>query len=170
MAEWLSQRACAKELGCSPAYIQKLIKKKGLRTNSKKQVELGAARALICGGGSVHPRSQPVNQTSETETDSLTIERTRLAEVNRKLKEVELAEKRRELVRAEDVKLTWTNVLSIFRSRMAVLPDKVANKVANMTDPKECKRLVAAYVREALDELSSHDAGNVCRKPTGGDE
>ena len=170
MAKWLAQRACARELGCSPGYVQKLIKTKGLRTNSKKQVDLEQARTLMGGGDGEHPRSPGVHPRGETETDSLTAERTKLAEINRKLKEVELAERRGELVEAQGVMLAWANVLSIFRSRMAVLPDKVAHKVANMSDPKECKKVISDLIREALEELSTHDAATLCGQPTGGDK
>ncbi|NDV20834.1 hypothetical protein GO013_15595 [Pseudodesulfovibrio sp. JC047] len=170
MGKWVSQRECARELGCSDTYIRKLVKNKGLRKNAKKQVDLEHARELKFGKGTQTKREPGANQGGGTDTDTLTSERGKLARVNRKIKEVELAEKRGELVEAEGVMLAWANILSIFRSRMSVLPDKLAHKVANMTDPKECKKVISDYIREALEELSTHDAATLCGKPRGGDK
>ena|SRR5690349_9553993 len=71
------------------------------------------------------------------------------------LKEFQLAEKRGSMIRVEDVAPILENELANVRSRLLAIPDRLAPKIAAMTDPALVEAALRDEVIAALSELSS---------------
>jgi len=71
------------------------------------------------------------------------------------LKEFQLAEKRGSMIRVEDVAPILENELANVRSRLLAIPDRLAPKIAAMTDPAVVEAALRDEVIAALSELSS---------------
>ena len=78
----------------------------------------------------------------------------RLAQASAELKELQLAEKRGELLPAAEVEATWTDTCASLRSRMMIIPGRAASLVANETDPAAIEGILEEEIRGALSELS----------------
>ncbi|WP_157273045.1 hypothetical protein [Paenibacillus daejeonensis] len=82
------------------------------------------------------------------------------AELTRIRKEdamLDLAVKRGELHRAEDVRATVTDMLLNFRARMLALPMKIAPRVAYLSDVQAINGVLDGEIRVALITLSDYD-------------
>ena len=71
------------------------------------------------------------------------------------LKEIQLAEKRGELVPIEAVQAKWTDECVAMRSRLLAMPGRLAGRLAIMSDPAEVEAAIAEEVRGALSELTA---------------
>ena len=58
------------------------------------------------------------------------------------------------LVAIADVEAMWSQMMSVVRSRMLLLPDKLAQRVAVVSNVLECREIVDREIREALTVLS----------------
>lgn len=86
--------------------------------------------------------------------DSFQAERTRLTKAQADKAEIEAAELARELVRTEDVKLTWGELVAAVRAKLLSLPSKLAPLLAPPGKIAEAQALAETMVHEALSELA----------------
>lgn len=86
--------------------------------------------------------------------DSFQAERTRLTKAQADKAEIEAAELARELVRTEDVKLTWGELVAAVRAKLLSLPSKLAPLLAPPGKVAEAQALAETMVHEALSELA----------------
>jgi phage terminase Nu1 subunit (DNA packaging protein) len=70
------------------------------------------------------------------------------------LRELELKEKRGELVSKKDAQLAFAALVTATKNHLLVLPDEIAPKVAALTDVREIRHLIDVEIRAALTELS----------------
>src|SRR6266850_8059611 len=70
------------------------------------------------------------------------------------LKEIQLAEKRGELVSISDVTATLADELTAVRGRLLAMPGHLAGQLLMMSDPAEVERLIDEEVRAALTEIT----------------
>jgi hypothetical protein len=70
--------------------------------------------------------------------------------------ELALRERRGELLEKTEVEQEWGLLLTTFRNRLLLLPDKVAPRVCVMDDVLSCRVLLEREVREALSALSEY--------------
>ncbi|MFO7596460.1 MAG: hypothetical protein R6W92_08980 [Desulfocurvibacter africanus] len=168
MAKWVAQRECARELGCAPSYISKLIKNKGLRTNHKKQVDLDHARSIMEGREDAKQvngaRAEVKGAKDKSETRSLTDERAELTRVKREREEIALAKERGEVVSFQAVELVMAEVLTSLRTQMEGLPAKVSKDLAAMSDLMEIRDYLASQVAEVLAKASLYDLDRLFSK------
>ncbi|MFE8033835.1 hypothetical protein [Thiohalocapsa marina] len=82
-------------------------------------------------------------------------ERARLTKAQADRTELEAAELRGEMARAEDVIEAWGRMLGAARARLLSMPAKVAPRVRAATSDQIASGLIEAEVLEALEELSS---------------
>jgi chromatin segregation and condensation protein Rec8/ScpA/Scc1 (kleisin family) len=73
-----------------------------------------------------------------------------------KEKELELRRRQGELLEAADVETAWAKALASFKSRLLLLADKLAPKMAACPDVLQCRALIDREVRDALSALSEH--------------
>ena len=86
--------------------------------------------------------------------DNFQAERTRLTKAQADKAEIEAAELARELVRTEDVKLTWGELVAAVRAKLLSLPSKLAPLLAPPGKVAEAQALAETMVHEALSELA----------------
>ena len=86
--------------------------------------------------------------------DNFQAERTRLTKAQADKAEIEAAELARELVRTEDVKLTWGELVAAVRAKLLSLPSKLAPLLAPPGRVAEAQALAETMVHEALSELA----------------
>ncbi len=75
-----------------------------------------------------------------------------------KEKQVDLRERQEELLEAADVERAWTNNLTRCASRLLLVPDKLAPRLAAMTDVLEIRAEIDKEIRAAL-----RAAARICR-------
>jgi hypothetical protein len=74
--------------------------------------------------------------------------------VKREKLAVELIEGK--LVAVVEVEAAWSAMILTARNRLLLLPDKVAPRIAAVSDVQECRAIVDREIREALTALSEH--------------
>ncbi len=77
--------------------------------------------------------------------------------VKREMAEMELAAMKGEMHRSEDVKLVMNDMIAAFRSRILVMPPKIAPQLIGLTDLAAVRSVLDRECREALTELSDYD-------------
>jgi hypothetical protein len=80
--------------------------------------------------------------------------RVRSVSADAALKELELAEKRREMIRLPDVERRWLDIAAVIKARILALPSRITPKILGMSDRTRVETLIAEEVRAALTELS----------------
>jgi phage terminase Nu1 subunit (DNA packaging protein) len=73
-----------------------------------------------------------------------------------KREEMDLRERMGELVERSTVQTVWGEVTGNVRNQLLLLPDRVAPRIAAITDVLECRFLLDREVRQALAELTEH--------------
>lgn len=72
-------------------------------------------------------------------------------------KELDLAEREKELLPADEVREKVAAMIGATRSRLLLMPDRVAPKVATLDDVLECRAVLEREVRLALMDLVDYD-------------
>ena len=83
---------------------------------------------------------------------------------NARLAKLEYEEKSSALVRTDNIKVAWFNVLRVLRDRTLNLPDRMAPLLAAETDPKQVRELLEAELRQILNDAA--DAVSTMNRPT----
>lgn len=135
----VSQQEAAAELGISPS---------ALRRWPTRPVRREGARALYDIDALKEYRDQR-NQRGA----SLAVERARLTAAQAALAELDLAERRLELVPVETVITTWVSLVGAARSRLLAMPAALAPLVAELP-VDQAEAVIRSAVHEALAELS----------------
>jgi hypothetical protein len=71
-----------------------------------------------------------------------------------KERQLDLKKRQEELLEAAEVEQAWTDGLTRFKSRLLLVPDKLAAKVAACGDVLECRELIDQEIRASLQTLS----------------
>jgi phage terminase Nu1 subunit (DNA packaging protein) len=114
-------------------------------------------------------------QAARAQTGQLDIggERTRLVRAKADLAEMDAACRREELLGAEQVEQAWIAVLARVRSRLLVLPDRLAPRLQEETSIAAKRGLIREALAEALAELAALPvvaAADPAGPPTAGDD
>jgi len=80
--------------------------------------------------------------------------RARKTAAEAELAELELLEKKEQLVPMTEIVDTWLDMVSACRTKMLSMPAKLAPVVAVEESPAICKRLIEEQIVEALDEIA----------------
>lgn len=84
----------------------------------------------------------------------------RLAHAKAEMAEIDLAERRGEMLRKDDITATVVDIVTTLRARLESLPAQLGPQVAAVSDEALCTAMIADHVEAALAELS-HQAGRV---------
>ena len=87
-----------------------------------------------------------------------TTERAKMVRTKREAAELDLAERKKELHRSEDIEIIMTDMLIRFRTKLMSIPAKQSPILAEKNDQKEIFKILKKAIDEALDELSTYDA------------
>jgi len=85
-------------------------------------------------------------------------EKAKLDQKKREKLELEIAEKKRELLPADEVRDAYSKLVMNARGRLLALPNLVAPLVAVESDVPECEKIVKERVYEALTELTEGES------------
>jgi phage terminase Nu1 subunit (DNA packaging protein) len=80
--------------------------------------------------------------------------RARKTAAEAEMAELELSERKKQLVPMEDVAEKWLELISTCRTKILSMPAKLAGVVAVEDNPAVCKSIIEEQTTEALDELS----------------
>lgn len=140
----------AKFLDMTPKNVERLTDKGVLKTigETKLYSLIEANHAYI---GYLRDRS------TETGAADLNEEKAKLTKAKRIKEELDLALKRGELHKAEDVKKIMSSMLVNFKSRLSAIPAEEADKLATMTDKAKIFLYLNGKIKEALTELSDFE-------------
>ena len=146
MKELLSQAEYARRKGFAPPYLSELIRKGKVPTVGKNIDPKAADKALI--DNAVGARKLGKQKIPYSEA----LRRKMLAAA--RLSEMELAQKKGELVELESVRKVQEEVNSNIRSRLLLLPPKLAQRLVGIEEPATLQAIVEAEVVETLNELA----------------
>lgn len=93
---------------------------------------------------------QEARRGKETEAQA----RQRLVIADANMKELQYAKARAEVVEVDVAKQLWARLVLSFKSRVLLMPSKVATLVMGRKDPNEVREIIEKEVMEALNELS----------------
>jgi len=158
----ISQRAYARHRGCDPKAVRVAIAEGRLppavlSPDGKKilSAELADAAWAASTHADMVPGSGPTAPAAiatAAAAHPLAEHRARHAAAAATIAELELAEKRGQLVRVEDVEATWSDVVIILRTKLLGLAARA--RVRDPSIPKKYVTLIDTLVREALTELA----------------
>ena len=145
------KNAVAKFLDMTPKNVERLTSKGVLQTigETKLYSLTEANRAYIRYLRDRNPETEEAVDLNE--------ERAKLTKAKRLNEELDLALKRGELHKAEDVKKIMSATLINFKSRLSAIPAEEADKLATMTDKAKIFLYLNTKIKEALAELSNFE-------------
>ena len=73
------------------------------------------------------------------------------------LKEMEVEQKKGELIEKQEVIESWQKILNILKTRLLALPTQIAQEVAGLRRVNEIKKRIEKNVMDALNEISQYD-------------
>jgi phage terminase Nu1 subunit (DNA packaging protein) len=161
----VSQRAYARHRGCRLNAVQEAIKagrlKRSLVLEGKAwkiaDVNLADAEWVATTYADRIPLSGPAAAGREgaSETPSLNEARARLDMAKAELAEIDLAERRGELIQAQDVEARLADVFSHCKNKLLGIPSKMRQRDPALTTDQ--LQLAEKLIREALEELADSD-------------
>lgn len=144
------KNAVAKFLDMTPKNVQRLTEKGILQTKQ------GGLYSLVEANHAYIKYLREKNPENEENID-LNEERAKLTKAKRLNEELDLAVKRGELHRAEDVEKIMSATLINFKSRLSAIPAEEADKLAQMSDRAKIFAYLNGKIKEALTELSNFE-------------
>lgn len=144
------KNAVAKFLDMTPKNVQRLTDKGILQTKQ------GGLYSLVESNHAYIKYLRDKNPDSEQEID-YTEERAKLVKAKRINEEMDLAVKKGELHKADDVKKIMTATLINFKSRLSAIPAEEAEKLATMSDKAKIFLYLNDRIKEALTELANFE-------------
>ena len=102
---------------------------------------------------------------AQFDTGSLEDEKTRLTKAQADMKEIELAEKKQQLLKKAEVEDTWIKIITYFKTKILTIPGKMAPILIGAKDTAEIKDLLEAQVYESLAELGNNLIDKIENKP-----
>jgi phage terminase Nu1 subunit (DNA packaging protein) len=87
----------------------------------------------------------------------LQAERERLTRAKADIAEMEMDEKRGDLIPREEIEATWVNALSLLRTRLLSIPNQLAPQVHQEKNQAAVRDLIKSAIRGALDDLAEAD-------------
>ena len=95
--------------------------------------------------------------TSNTDDGTITEHKTRLTSAQADKAEMEVQVLSSSLIRADEVRSTWTEFVSNVRAKLLNLPAKLAHQVVGLEHYAEAEELLTNEIYETLNELSKSE-------------
>ena len=93
-------------------------------------------------------------------TEDYSKEHTKLEKAKRELAELELAEKKKNLHKTEDIELMVGGMVVVFKRAMLSIPHKIAKQCEGKTK-EEISSILTKEINEGLEEISNFDASKL---------
>lgn len=153
-----SANQIAKTLGVSHVAILKAVKAGSIKPASNGQLTLDLVRNSEWyrnRQGKASPKKpeppEPVDEFANV--DKIDLEKKLIAERTEALR-LDNEERKKNLLRADEVRGAMEAIISTTRSHLLLLPAKLSHKVSALTDPAECQAVIDAEIKAALKALS----------------
>lgn len=148
--ETVSVQELAELLGLSPRRVQQLVADGVIPKAAHGSYDLGRSiRAYL-----KHLKGDGLASVPK----DYTAERTRLVKAQADKAEMEVALQRGDLWNKDDVAAIWSDEILRCRSRLLVIPSKVAPVLAAISIPAEVQDVLKCEIYQALSELANHEA------------
>lgn len=153
-------RELAREAGVSPALVSRKLR----AGKSPRQIMLEAEARRQQQAAPSTPASPPSTPAIVTTKSRSMIDGTFAEAQLRKesaladLRELELAEKRRDLLSASEVSTAIHELIATSKSKLLLIGDELGDRISAESDPIKCREMIAAEIRAALQELSKYQA------------
>ncbi len=144
------KKAVAKFLNMTPKNVERLTEKGILQTKQ------GGLYSLMESNHAYIKYLRDRNPETEESIDFNT-ERAKLTKAKRLNEEMDLAVKKGELHKAEDIEKIMSATLINFKTRLSAIPAEEAEKLATMTDKAKIFIYLTGRIKEALTELSNFE-------------
>lgn len=141
----------AKLLDLSERRIQQLSREGVIPKATRGQYDLvGSVRGYVR-----YLRDQAVS--AQAGAPDYAAERARYIRARADLAEMEASQRRGALIAVDDIEAAWIKVLTLLRTRVLALPDRLAPQVHSVSSLVETRALLGASLREALEDLANSD-------------
>jgi len=151
-----SIRQAAKVLGVSRVALLKAAKTGSLKLNPDGTANLETIRESewYRNRKSRKPSgNKPEPQVDLSGIDKIDLEKKLIAERTEALR-LDNEERKKNLLRADEVRGAMEAIISTTRSHLLLLPAKLSHRVSALTDPAECQAVIDAEIKAALKALS----------------
>jgi len=151
-----SIRQAAKVLGVSHVALLKAAKTGSLKLNPDGTANLETIRESewYRNRKSRKPSgNKPEPQVDLSGIDKIDLEKKLIAERTEALR-LDNEERKKNLLRADEVRGAMEAIISTTRSHLLLLPAKLSHRVSALTDPAECQAVIDAEIKAALKALS----------------
>lgn len=151
-----SIRQAAKVLGVSHVALLKAAKTGSLKLNPDGTANLETIRESewYRNRKSRKPAgNKPEPQVDLSGIDKIDLEKKLIAERTEALR-LDNEERKKNLLRADEVRGAMEAIISTTRSHLLLLPAKLSHRVSALTDPAECQAVIDEEIKAALKALS----------------
>ena len=163
----MTQADFAREIGVGRSRVHAL-KEAGRLVMVGDRVDVEASKERLAATRNSTPDNQAPAKVSAGDTapaeEAVTPRRVdadaRLAHAKAEMAEIDLAERRGELLRKDDITATVVDIVTTLRARLESLPAQLGPQVAAVSDEAICTAMIADHVEAALAELS-HQSGRI---------
>lgn len=101
------------------------------------------------------PAKQPSGKQRAPEAEDFFQARARKEVALANLREMDAAKRRSETLNATEVQAGWCEIVQNVRNRLLLIPDKVAPRVAVLSDVLECREVVRREIYDVLNALAA---------------
>jgi len=149
-------RQVSKALNVSERRIQQLAKE-GLPKEERGKYELGKCMLWYIRYLQVALEASGRRDSGESEFIGAREERARLLRAEAELKEMELAQKRGQLVAIADVEAEYTSLVLSIKARIMAIPPRLAPEIVGEDSRVMAQAKIEKYCKEALAQLAKAD-------------
>ena len=142
----------AEHLDCSPEWVSRLKSQNILPSAPGKSMNIDQCRIAY-----INYLRTKARMTSNTDDGTITEHKTRLTSAQADKAEMEVQVLSSSLIRADEVRSTWTEVVSNVRAKLLNLPAKLAHQVVGLEHYAEAEELLTNEIYETLNELAKSE-------------
>jgi hypothetical protein len=154
----LTKTAFAAHIGVAKSYVSKLGNTGRLVLTSDGLVDVAESLAKIKSSNGAPERSPDIMVPP-----AFADQRDRGDRLRNELLEMEVGERRGELLKAQDVRAVVVAAATTLRSRLEALPDQIGPQLAATADEQQVRNLLASEVEVVLQELA-HQFGKFAQE------
>jgi phage terminase Nu1 subunit (DNA packaging protein) len=147
-----TNKEVAEHLDCSPEWVSRLKSQNILPSAPGKSMSLDQCRVAY-----INYLRTKARMTSNTDDGTITEHKTRLTSAQADKAEMEVQVLSSSLIKADDVRTTWTEFVSNVRAKLLNLPAKLAHQVIGLDHYAEAEELLTNEIYETLNELSKSE-------------
>ena len=142
----------AEHLDCSPEWVSRLKSQNILPSAPGKSMNIDQCRIAY-----INYLRTKARMTSNTDDGTITEHKTRLTSAQADKAEMEVQVLSSSLIRADEVRSTWTEFVSNVRAKLLNLPAKLAHQVVGLEHYAEAEELLTNEIYETLNELAKSE-------------